>query len=105
LGTWDAPWAWKKHAMRFGHLPCALGISKVALGAPWACPMRPEHLKCKGRKRNFMHLWVKPAFLVQTQLETITINTSLLIKNSSFRTLAFQEEDNFGASREFLSSP
>jgi len=49
-----APWAWQKHVMRLGHLPCALGISKFALDAPWACPMRPEHLKCEGRMHNFM---------------------------------------------------
>jgi hypothetical protein len=48
------PWA---HGMRLGHgknLPCAFGIYH----APWAYSkmhfMRPEHLKCEGRKRNFM---------------------------------------------------
>jgi len=34
--------------MRLGHLVYTLGISKVALGAPWACSMCPEHLECEG---------------------------------------------------------
>jgi len=73
-GSNHAPWA---HVMSLGYgkkLPCALGISKVALGAPWACSMCPKHL---GAGVILCFLWVKLTFLAQTQLETLTINTIL----------------------------
>jgi len=44
--------------MHLGHLACALGISQIALDAPWAYAMRLGHFKYQGRMRNFMRLWI-----------------------------------------------
>jgi len=65
-------------------------------------PRAFEHV---GHKRLFVLLvWVKPELLAQTQVETFTINTSLPHSEISFKTMAVQEEGNFGVSGEFLSS-
>jgi len=81
--------------MAFAILSCARQTSNV-----------PRASENAGHKHLFRLLfWVKPALLAQTQVEILTINISLPHSDFSFRTVAVQEEDNFGASGEFLSSP
>jgi len=59
-----------------------------------------------GHKRLFLLLfWVKPALLAQTEVQTLTINTSLPHFEFSLKVVAVQEEGNFGVSGEFQSSP
>jgi len=80
-------WTQDAATMRLGDMWCALGMEK-SCHAPWAYPrlhlVRLGHAPCapsiwnaRGAGVILCFLWVKLAFLAQTQLETLTINTIL----------------------------
>jgi len=76
-GFFHVPRAWFLQTMRLthGHAPREFSMHSHALGT---LAMHPVHLKkCRAQASFLAFLWVKPALLAQTQVETFTINTSL----------------------------
>jgi len=95
--------------MRVGHekMPRAWNLHTMHLGNDMGCThMLPLHAKMRGASVFFCFcFWVKPALLAQTQVKTLTINTSIPRLEFLVQNCAVQEEGNFEASGEFLSSP